>query len=90
MAKKKTRRRSQRRRGISGVEVVAVVAIAFALVAAIIIMINREASSSVAVAPTVAVSTPVRQIEVGTTADGYPYKGSPQAKVTMIEYSDYT
>jgi protein-disulfide isomerase len=28
-------------------------------------------------------------LEVGFTADGYPYRGSPDAPVTLIEYSDY-
>ena len=28
-------------------------------------------------------------LEVGITEDGYPYRGSPDAPVTLIEYSDY-
>ncbi|MEA3511559.1 MAG: thioredoxin domain-containing protein, partial [Actinomycetota bacterium] len=28
-------------------------------------------------------------LEVGFTEEGYPYRGSPNAPVTLIEYSDY-
>ena len=28
-------------------------------------------------------------LEVGFTKEGYPYRGSPDATVTLIEYSDY-
>ncbi len=90
MAKRSQRRRPQQKRAISGVEVVAVIAIAFAVVAAVIVLANRGAGSPIAAVPNTPGPTPVRQVEVGTTPEGYPYKGSPQAKVTMIEYSDYT
>jgi protein-disulfide isomerase len=31
----------------------------------------------------------VEELEVGITEDGFPYKGSPDAPVKIIEYSDY-
>ena len=31
----------------------------------------------------------VKELEIGITEDGFPYKGSPDAPVKIIEYSDY-
>ena len=41
------------------------------------------------VSPTDAASTIPDGLEAGFTEEGYPYRGSPDAPVTLIEYSDY-
>jgi hypothetical protein len=40
-------------------------------------------------ATTKAPTATTAKIETGTTPEGHPYKGSPKAKVTLIEFSDY-
>jgi protein-disulfide isomerase len=35
------------------------------------------------------IKTELAEIETGITADGFPYQGSPEAPVKLIEYSDY-
>ncbi len=35
------------------------------------------------------VTTEVQDVETGVTEDGFPYQGSPDAPVKLVEYSDY-
>jgi protein-disulfide isomerase len=37
----------------------------------------------------VATPSPSEQVTVGFTADGSPFRGNPDAPVTMIEYSEF-
>lgn len=51
-----------------------------------------DASTGPLAVPTVDATVDVSQysdIPTGFTAEGYPYRGSPDAPVTLVEYSDY-
>ena len=49
---------------------------------------GSEIDSSV-VSPNLETLDTFDDIQVGFTADGYPFRGSPEAPVTIVEYSDY-
>lgn len=49
---------------------------------------RSEVDSSV-VSPNLETLDTFDDIQVGFTADGYPFRGSPDAPVTIVEYSDY-
>lgn len=63
--------------------VVGVVAVAALVVVVLIAISGSESAELVQVEP-------LRDdIETGTTAEGYPYRGRADAPVTIVEYSDY-
>ncbi|MFN8481732.1 MAG: DsbA family protein [Anaerolineae bacterium] len=78
---------------ISPVTIGAVVVLAAAIVAFLVFW-NQQRTAAPAVAPA-AVATGVAKdsdqypMGVGVTAEGYPYKGNPNAKVTVENFSDY-
>jgi len=73
-------RRSARPRRVSSLQILAVVGVAVVAVALLVVLnLGRQGSGPArsAVYPT------------GLTADGQPYKGSPEAPVEIVEFSDF-
>ena len=64
-----------------------VAALVVLLVAVVVVFAQRQAAPPPT--PTAEVLPSTRNYPVGTTPEGYPYKGNPDAKVTVVEYSDY-
>ena len=92
MSKRAPRRRRSRQatqeqtRPVSPMLVVAVAVAAIVVVVVAIFLSQRQATSK----PATAVQLPsTLDFEVGQTEDGAPYKGAADAKVTIVEYSDY-
>jgi protein-disulfide isomerase len=93
MAKKKHRKltraearaeaeRRQRRRRITW----AVVGVVLVAVVAVLVLIAVSGNGDTAVAD----AEPLQEdVNTGVTEEGYPYRGDPDAPVTLVEYSDY-
>lgn len=71
--KKKQRRPRQKRQRISSTQILIVVGAAV-LVVALLVILNIDRSTA---------------YETGITPDGEPYKGSPDAPLQLVEYSDF-
>lgn len=77
---KQRRYSGQRRAGISTLQILIVVGVAVLAVAVLVILnINRSPTGSVS---DLAYAT-------GITSEGEPYKGSPDAPLELVEYSDF-
>lgn len=50
---------------------------------------SPEATTTTTAPTEPGVETAAREVPVGFTADGFPYRGNPDAAVTLVEYSDY-
>ena len=79
-SKKKRRSARQKRKGISTVHIL-IVAGAAVLVVGLLVILNTSRSQT-----TVADSI---TYETGITPEGEPYKGSPDAPLLLVEYSDF-
>ena len=77
--KKKRRRSRQPRRGISTTHILIVAAVAIAAVALLVILNSNRSETTVS-----QVTYPT-----GVTSDGEPYKGSEDAPLQLVEYSDF-
>lgn len=77
--KKKRQGSKKRQAGISTTHILIVTGVAV-LVVALLVILNTNRPQVTASSLT---------YETGTTADGQPYKGSPDAPVTLVEYSDF-
>jgi protein-disulfide isomerase len=77
--KKKRQSTRQRRGGISTTHIL-IVAGAAVLVVALLVILNTNRPQVTATDLT---------YETGTTPDGEPYKGSPDAPIKLVEYSDF-
>lgn len=77
---KKQRRSRQRRPGISSTHILIVVGVAVLVVALLLLLnSNRSQPATVSTLP----------YETGITPDGEPYKGSADAPLQLVEYSDF-
>jgi protein-disulfide isomerase len=79
-AKKKRREQPGSARGISTGHILLVVGAAI-LVVAVLVILNANSST-----PSVARELPY---QTGVTPEGEPYKGSPDAPLKLVEYSDF-
>jgi protein-disulfide isomerase len=80
VSRKKKRRSPRRQRGISTFQILIVVGAAV-LAAGLLIILNSDRSQSVAGG--------ALTYETGVTPEGEPYKGSPDAPLQLVEYSDF-
>ena len=78
-SKKKRRRSKQQRRGISTIHILIVAAVAIVAVALLVILNSNRSETTVS-----QVTYPT-----GVTDEGEPYKGSPEAPLQLVEYSDF-
>jgi len=82
----KSRKVTQPARRVSPYLVFGVVAVALLLAAVIIVLTRPAAQPQVQLVPTLPSTL---GYETGVTPEGYAYKGSANARVTVIEFADY-
>ncbi len=78
--RQKRRRRSRQQQGISTTQILIVAGVAV-LAAALLLILNSNRPQPVAVGNLA--------YQTGVTSDGDPYKGSPDAPLKLVEYSDF-
>jgi protein-disulfide isomerase len=78
--KKQRRHSGPRRKGISTPQILVVVGVAI-LAVALLVILNMQRSRTAAVN--------ALTYETGVTPEGEPYKGSPDAPLKLVEYSDF-
>ncbi|MEJ2560329.1 MAG: thioredoxin domain-containing protein, partial [Anaerolineae bacterium] len=78
--RQKKRRRSRQQQGISTTQILIVVGVAV-LATALLLILNSNRPQPVAVGNLA--------YQTGVTSDGDPYKGSPEAPLKLVEYSDF-
>lgn len=79
-SKKKRRSARQKRKGISATHIL-IVAGAAVLVVGLLVILNTNRTQTTA--------TDLMTYETGVTPEGEPYKGSPDAPLQLVEYSDF-
>jgi protein-disulfide isomerase len=79
-AQQKKRRRSRQQQAISTTQILIVVGVAV-LVVALLLILNSNRPQPVAVGKL--------DYQTGVTSEGDPYKGSPDAPLKLVEYSDF-
>jgi protein-disulfide isomerase len=78
--RQKKRRRSRQQQGISTTQILIVVGVAV-LAAALLLILNSNRPQPLAIGNLA--------YQTGVTSDGDPYKGSPDAPLKLVEYSDF-
>jgi protein-disulfide isomerase len=87
MAKRSSRRRkAQPKSRLSPYLIAGVFVAALVLVAGVILLTRPSPQQQASPVPTLPSTL---DYETGVTEEGYPYKGSADAKVTVIEFADY-
>jgi protein-disulfide isomerase len=82
MANKRKRRRGPKQKSRFSTTAILIVAGAAVLAVGLLIVLNRGQAQTAAVVPEVT-------YETGVTPEGEPYKGSPDAPLQLVEYSDF-